>query len=111
MQEVDSKCDWTTPLISYLKTGLLPNGKEAARKLKFPSITICANKRHALQKRILVTVPKVFKLRGSKLRNERSSQGYLWKPFKGIVVSAQVDPSGVLLANYAERHTSLCQDL
>ena len=35
VQEVDSKCNWTTPLISYLKTGLLPNGKEAARKLKF----------------------------------------------------------------------------
>ena len=35
VQEVDSECNWTTPLISYLRTGLLPNGKEAARKLKF----------------------------------------------------------------------------
>ena len=35
VQEVDSECNWTTPLISYLKTGLLLDGKEAARKLKF----------------------------------------------------------------------------
>ena len=35
VQEVDSECNWTTPLISYLKTGLQPDGKEAARKLKF----------------------------------------------------------------------------
>ena len=35
VQEVDSECNWTTPLISYLRTGLLPDGKEAARKLKF----------------------------------------------------------------------------
>ena len=76
-----------------------------------PSIAICANKRCALQKRILVTVPKVFKPRGSELRNERSSREYLWKPLRGTVVSAQADPSGVLLANYAERCTSLRQDL
>ena len=76
-----------------------------------PSIVICANKRRALQKRILVIVPKVFKLQGSRLRNERSSRGYPWKPLGGTVVSAQVDPSWVLLANYAKRHTSLCQDL
>ena len=35
VQEVDSDCNWTTPLISFLKIGLLPDGKEAARKLKF----------------------------------------------------------------------------
>ena len=35
VQEVDSKCNWTTPLVSYLRTSLLPDGKEAARKLKF----------------------------------------------------------------------------
>ena len=27
--------NWTTPLISYLKMGLLPDGKNAVRKLKF----------------------------------------------------------------------------
>ena len=34
-EEVDSECNWTTPLISYLRTGLLPDGRDATRKLKF----------------------------------------------------------------------------
>ena len=76
-----------------------------------PNIVICANKGCALQKRILATVPKLFKPRGSRLRNEGSSRGYLWKPLRGTVVNAQVDPNWVLLANYAERRTSLRQDL
>ena len=34
VQELNSKSNWTTPLISYLKTGVLPNGSDAARKVK-----------------------------------------------------------------------------
>ena len=34
VQEVGSENDWTMPLISYLKTGMLPDEKGAARKLK-----------------------------------------------------------------------------
>ena len=34
MQEVDSECNWTAPLISYLKTGVLLDKKGAVRKLK-----------------------------------------------------------------------------
>ena len=34
MQEIGSKSDWTTPVVSYLKNGVLPDNKEAARKLK-----------------------------------------------------------------------------
>ena len=34
VQEVNSESNWTTPLISYLKTGVLPDGNNAARKLK-----------------------------------------------------------------------------
>ena len=34
VQEVNSKSNWTTPLISYLKTGILLDGNDAARKLK-----------------------------------------------------------------------------
>ncbi|XP_050259863.1 uncharacterized protein LOC126704924 [Quercus robur] len=34
IQEVDSECNWTTPLISYLKTNVLSDEKGAARKLK-----------------------------------------------------------------------------
>ena len=33
-QEIDSENNWATPLVFYLKNGILPNGKEAARKLK-----------------------------------------------------------------------------
>ena len=34
MLEVDSGNNWTMQLISYLKNGTLPNGKDVARKLK-----------------------------------------------------------------------------
>ena len=34
MQEVDFESNWTMPLISYLKTGVLLDGKDAARNLK-----------------------------------------------------------------------------
>ena len=34
IQEIGSKNNWTTPLVSYLKNGVLPDEKEAARKLK-----------------------------------------------------------------------------
>ena len=34
VQEVDPKSNWATPLISYLRTGVLLDGKNAARKLK-----------------------------------------------------------------------------
>ena len=32
--EINSEKNWTTPLIAYLRSGILPDGKEAARKLK-----------------------------------------------------------------------------
>ena len=34
MQEIGSESNWTTLLVSYLKNGVLPDGKEATRKLK-----------------------------------------------------------------------------
>ena len=34
MQEIGSESTWTTPLVSYLKNGVLPDENEAARKLK-----------------------------------------------------------------------------
>ena len=37
VQEVDPENNWTMPLISYLRTGVLPNGKDATRKLKVPA--------------------------------------------------------------------------
>ena len=34
VQEVDPESNWTTPLIFYLRTSVLPDGKDVARKLK-----------------------------------------------------------------------------
>ena len=34
MHEMGFECDWTTPIVSYLRDGTLPDNKEAARKLK-----------------------------------------------------------------------------
>ena len=37
-QETNSEKNWTTPLIAYLRSGILPDGKEAARKLKVQAL-------------------------------------------------------------------------
>ena len=34
VQEVNSDKNWTTPLIAYLRSGILPDGKDVARKMK-----------------------------------------------------------------------------
>ena len=34
MQEITAEENWTTPLIAYLRSGILPDGKDTARKLK-----------------------------------------------------------------------------
>ena len=34
VQEICSKSNWTTPLVSYLKNGMLSDGKDGIRKLK-----------------------------------------------------------------------------
>ena len=34
VQEINSEKNWTTPLIAYLRSGILPDGKDVARKLK-----------------------------------------------------------------------------
>ena len=34
VQKINSEENWTTPLIAYLRSGILLDGKDAARKLK-----------------------------------------------------------------------------
>ena len=85
--------------------------KRRRKKAKSPSLTICADQGCLVQERFLSTVPKVLEPWRSRLRNERSSRGYLWKSLRGTVVSTQVDLSWVLLAHYAEGCPSLRQDL
>ena len=38
MHEVNSDKSWTAPLIAYLRSGILPNGKDAARKMKVQAL-------------------------------------------------------------------------
>ena len=38
VQEIGSESNWTTPLISYLKNGMLPDTKDEARKLKVQAL-------------------------------------------------------------------------
>ena len=38
MQEIYSKCYWTTLITSYLKDDMLPDDKGAARKLKVQAV-------------------------------------------------------------------------
>ena len=93
------------------KNGHVTGGERGCKEIEVPSIAICADKRCHIQKRILVTILEVFKPRGNRLRNERSPRGYLQKPLGGTVISAQVNPSRVLLANNAKGRVSLRQGL
>ena len=34
VQEIGSENNWTTPIVSYLKESMLPDGKDAATKLR-----------------------------------------------------------------------------
>ena len=38
MQEINVEENWTTPLTAYLRSGILPDGKDAARKLKVQAL-------------------------------------------------------------------------
>ena len=61
VQEVDSECNWTA--FDILSKDWIATKRGRSRKeIEVPSIAICANKRCALQKRILTIVPKAFEL-------------------------------------------------
>ena len=112
VQEVDPESNWTTPLISYLRTSVLPDGKDATRKLKVQASHFVLIK-DVLYKRGF-SRPFLRCLRHEKadrLRNERSPRGYLRKPLGGTIISTQIDLSRILLAYNAEGRTSLCQGL
>jgi len=38
VQKIGSESNWTMSLVSYLKNSILPDGKEAARKLKVQAV-------------------------------------------------------------------------
>ena len=65
VQKVDSESNWTMPLTSYLKNGMLPDGKDATRKLEGPSLTIRPYKGCLIQKRLLLPLFEMLSSRGS----------------------------------------------
>ena len=85
--------------------------EERCKKVEGPGITIFADERCLIQKRVLSTILEVFRPRGSTLRNERSPRGYLRKPLERTIISTQAGQSRILLAYNAEGHASLCQVL
>ena len=60
MQEIIAEESWTTPLIAYLRSGTLPDGKDAARKLKVQALQFVLISIRLIQERFLSTVPEVF---------------------------------------------------
>ncbi|XP_075645360.1 uncharacterized protein LOC142616379 [Castanea sativa] len=58
--EIGSENSWTTPLISYLKDGTLPNEKEAARKLKVRSARFSNIIRQPAEELTPITAPWSF---------------------------------------------------
>ena len=60
MQEITAKESWTTPLIAYLRSDTLPDGKDATRKLKVQASQFVLISIRLIQERFLSSVPKVF---------------------------------------------------
>ena len=61
VQEIGSKSNWTIPIASYLKNGILPNEKEVARKLKVWATRFVLIKDVLYKKRLLPSVSKVLR--------------------------------------------------
>ena len=61
VQEIGSESNWTTPIASYLKNGVLPDEKEVARKLKVRATRFVLIKDVLYKKRLLPSVSKVLR--------------------------------------------------
>ena len=106
MQEINSEKNWTTPLIAYLRSGILLDVKDVARKLKIQA------------SRFVLIIDVLYKRGFSRpylrcLSHDeadymmREVHDGIWKPLRSTVISAQVNPSRVLLAYYAKGRPSL----
>ena len=81
MQEIGSKNYWMMPITSYLKDGILPNGKEVARKLKVQATRFVLIKDILYKKGLLPPVPEVSYPQRGRLCHVRSPRRNLQKPF------------------------------
>ena len=61
VQEIGSESNWTIPIASYLKNGILPNEKEVARKLKVRATRFVLIKDVLYKKRLFPSVSKVLR--------------------------------------------------
>ena len=61
VQEIGFESNWTTTIASYLKDGILPNEKEAVRKVKVRTARFHLDKRRPVQKRLLPPIPEVLR--------------------------------------------------
>ena len=98
VQEIGSDSSWTALLISYLKNGVLLDGKKAARKLKVQAARFVLIK-DVLYKRGFSSISEILGYRRGRLHHERGTRGNLWKPFEVKVIGAQAYVSKILLAH------------
>ena len=61
VHEIGSESNWTIPIASYLKNGILPNEKEVARKLKVRATRFVLIKDVLYKKRLFPSVSKVLR--------------------------------------------------
>ena len=97
MQEIVFESNWTTPLVSYLRNGMLPDGKDAARKLKVQA------SRFILIKDILYK--RGFSRPYLRCLGPEEADYIMREVHEGICgnhLGAQADSSRILLAYYAE---------
>ena len=109
VQEIGFDSSWTAPLISYLKNGVLPDGKEAVRKLKVQAA------RFVLIKDILYK--RGFSRPYLRCLGTEEADYVMREVHEGICENHSGSRSLVhklarlLLAHHAEGHRGLCQDL
>ena len=111
VQEVGSENDWTMPLISYLKTGMLLDGKDVARKLKVQA------SRFVLIKDVLYK--RGFSWLYLRCLSQEKADYVMREVYEGIcenhsgawLLMHKLIRAGVLLTYNAKGHTSLRQDL
>ena len=69
VHQIDGVANWTTPIVSYLKDGLLLEDKEEARKLRVREVHSYG--RGVVQKGFFSTLFKMFNFERVSLRTER----------------------------------------
>ena len=77
MLHIEGEENWMTLIVSFLKDGRLPEGKDEARKLRVKSARYILMD-SVIQKRFFLAFPKVFSFGRGKLRIEGGSRRGLW---------------------------------